>query len=190
MRRQGVPFTAAAAVAGMVAGLFFMLAFLPAAGRGLLGGGALVQYALIGALGLGVALGARLALPTLFAAAASFMVWHVQRMALHFDFGHHMQVCVSLGGVHLLLWLLWWAKTRTRRRLSAAYVAEFFDSLEDTLGNYTTVLEYGGYSLRELLTTSDVTDAHRRQLAERLVDIVRHLHGCHVVHFPWNTLPS
>ena len=62
------------------------------------------------------------------------------------------------------------AETRARRRLSSEHVAEFFDSLEDTLGNYTTVLEYGPYTLRELLATEEVTDTHRRHLAERLGD--------------------
>ena len=32
------------------------------------------------------------------------------------------------------------AEANARRRLSPEYVVEFFDSLEDTLGNYTTVL--------------------------------------------------
>ncbi|MCF4165298.1 AMP-binding protein [Zavarzinia compransoris] len=71
MRRQDVPFTAAFAIAWVTAGLFFLLAFLPAAGRDLLGGGALVQYALLGVLGLGVALGARLALRLSHGAASA-----------------------------------------------------------------------------------------------------------------------
>ena len=42
--------------------------------------------------------------------------------------------------------------------LSAEYVAEFFDSLEDTLGNYTTVLEFSAFSLRQLLNDEVLTD--------------------------------
>ena len=74
------------------------------------------------------------------------------------------------------------ADTKARRRLSADFVAEFFDSLEDTLGNYTTVLEYGSYCLRALLKAEDVTDAQRRQIAERIIDITRHLHANKIVH--------
>jgi len=74
------------------------------------------------------------------------------------------------------------AEAHARRRLSSEFVVEFFDSLEDTLGNYTTVLEYGTISLRELLTTQDVSDSQRRHLAERLLEITRHLHACGLVH--------
>ena len=134
------------------------------------------------------------------------------------------------------------AESRARRRLSASYVAEFFDSLEDTLGNYTTVLEYaartceptrvhtisnqtthlsrrmasmcahtipispiltlgaclcapcygilvryGSYSLRQLLRDEELCDASRRQLAERLVDITRHLHAVRARKSTWHS---
>ena len=74
------------------------------------------------------------------------------------------------------------AESRARRRLSSEFVAEFFDSLEDTLGNYTTVLEYGPYSMRQLLIDEELTDSHRRQIAERLVSVVSHLHACKIIH--------
>ena len=50
-----------------------------------------------------------------------------------------------------------------RRKLSPDHVVEFFDSLEDTLGNYTTVLEYGSYSLRHLIQAEEVRTATRAE---------------------------
>ena len=32
-----------------------------------------------------------------------------------FDFGHHLRVNLGLGLVHLLLWFLWWWRTRCER---------------------------------------------------------------------------
>ncbi|MDD3447349.1 MAG: 1-acyl-sn-glycerol-3-phosphate acyltransferase, partial [Zavarzinia sp.] len=62
MRAEGTPFTAAIAVALFAALALFLVAYLPAAGHSLLRGDALAEYVLLGLLGVGVALGARLAL--------------------------------------------------------------------------------------------------------------------------------
>ena len=69
-----------------------------------------------------------------------------------------------------------------RKKLDAEYVVECFDSLEDVLGNYTTVLEYGEISLRQMLREQVVSDTQRRQLAERMIAVARHMHSHKVVH--------
>ncbi|KOO31368.1 kelch repeat [Chrysochromulina tobinii] len=69
-----------------------------------------------------------------------------------------------------------------RKKLDTEYVVECFDSLEDVLGNYTTVLEYGGISLRQMLREQVVSDTQRRQLAERMIAVARHMHSHKVVH--------
>ena len=74
------------------------------------------------------------------------------------------------------------AELRCRRKLSAEYAVEFFDSLSDHLGNHTMVLEYGDTSLRSRLQMGQLVDAERRQIFERLVAAVRHLHSVGVVH--------
>lgn len=42
--------------------------------------------------------------------------------------------------------------------------------------------EFGEYSLRAMLKTQVVVDAQRQQIAERVVDVIRHLHSCKIVH--------
>ena len=51
----------------------------------------------------------------LWLVGAAAFAEHVRRMLVHFDYGHHLQVNIALGLVHLLLWLLWWARTRRQR---------------------------------------------------------------------------
>jgi len=74
------------------------------------------------------------------------------------------------------------AELRCRSVLSPDFVVEFFDSLSDQLGNHTMVLEYGETSLRDFLSTNQLSGAERRLIAERLIEIVRHLHIKKVVH--------
>ena len=69
-----------------------------------------------------------------------------------------------------------------RKKLDTEFVVECFDSLEDVLGNYTTVLEYGEISLRQMLREQVVSDTQRRQLAERMIAVARHMHSHKVVH--------
>ena len=42
--------------------------------------------------------------------------------------------------------------------------------------------EYGEYSLRDMLSAEVIFDTHRKQLAERVVEVVKHLHSCKLVH--------
>jgi serine/threonine protein kinase len=74
------------------------------------------------------------------------------------------------------------AELRCRRLLSSEYVVELFDSVSDTFGNHTMILEYGETSLREFLKTAQLSTAERRQIAERLIAIARSVHAAGVIH--------
>ena len=58
------------------------------------------------------------------------------------------------------------AELLVRKRLSASDVCvQLYDAVSDVLGNHTLVLEYGETSLRELITSEQLTAAHARAIA-------------------------
>ena len=57
-----------------------------------------------------------------------------------------------------------------------------YDVADDSVGNYTMVLEYGEQSLRTLLEGGRLQESACRTLTERLLQLVRHLHSRGVVH--------
>ena len=57
-----------------------------------------------------------------------------------------------------------------------------YDVADDSMSNYTIVLEYGEQSLRTLLDGGRLQESVCRTLTERLLQLVRHLHSRGVVH--------